>query len=147
MKNNNKYESGFGKGLVICLVKFAEHLSGWRSFKENYRQMRDNNKLEIALQKLQNQPGMFSESQAVELFFNGASDHLYEIEVPKNWEKLKIGKKVKELKSLGLEIGHGFHHDKRYSEADIFKAYDLCYEIALLIDKKIGFIKPEIGKW
>jgi len=145
-KSKEESESEFGKGLVICLVKFAEHFGRWPEFKETYKQLREKNKLEIALQKLQNQPGMFSESEVVKIFFNGASDHLYEIEVPKEWKNTKIGKKVSELKNLCLDIGHDFYHNEKYSEADVFKAYDLCREIALLIDKKIG-LDPELGKW
>ena len=145
---NKKSESEFGKGLVICLVKFAEHLSMWRSFQENYKQLREQNKLEISLQKLQGKEGMFSESQAVRLYFSGASDHLQEIEVPKEWKNTKIGKKVKELQDLGLGIGHGFRFigEEKCSEADVMKASDLCREIALLIDKKMG-LNPELGKW
>lgn len=143
---NTKNKSEFGKGLVICLVKFAEHCLMWQSFKENYKQMREKNKLEISLEKLQGKEGMFSESEAVKLFLSGASDHLYEIEVPKQWKNTKIAKKVKELQDFGLHIGHSFGYDEKYSEKDVFKAQDLCREIALLIDKKIG-LDSDIGQW
>jgi hypothetical protein len=125
--------SEFGKGLVICLVKFAEHRHRWLADK------RINKEMSVKY------PSSFSESEAVEMHFNGASDHLYEIEVPKEWEGLEIASKVKELQDFGLEMGHSFNK-KLWTEADVEKAYGLCQEIALLIDKKIG-LSPEIGEW
>lgn len=116
-----KAKSEFGKGLVICLVKFAEHALGW----------------------IENEKTL-PEHMAVKLFFNAAADHLIEIKVPKKWQRTKIAKKVKELQKTSLEIKFG-RKDKP-SKNDVIKAYDLCREIALLIDKKIG-LKPDIGQW
>lgn len=118
-------ESEFGKGLVICLVKFAEHRARWFDQKESYEKMRTH------------RPDLFTESDAVEMHFNGASDHLVEIEVPKKWENTPIWIKVKELQSFGLKMGHAYYGCKG-SEADVTKAYELCQEIALLIDKQLG---------
>jgi hypothetical protein len=123
-------ESEFGKGLIICLVKFAEHQ--WR-FQER-----------LARNKSMNNP-LFDESDAVEMFFNGASDHLYEIEVPKDWLGTDIDIKVKELQSLGLEIGHGFT-GKKWTKDNFNKAYELLEDIALLIDVKLG-LTPQKGQW
>lgn len=125
--------SEFGKGLVICLVKFAEHRWRWFEQKNLWKEMHEEN------------PELFNESRAVEMHFNGASDHLYEIEVPAVWKRKKIGKKVKELQDFGLEMGHGFTH-KGWTEADVEKAYTLCREIALLVDKELG-LNPQIGEW
>ena len=126
-------ESEFGKGLVICLVKFAEHRWKWYSDKGLYEEMHEK------------YPDSFSESHAVEMHFNGASDHLYEIEVPTPYQRTKLGRKVKELQKFGLEMGHGFTR-KEWTEADVEKAYTMCQEIALLIDKKLG-LEPQIGTW
>ena len=126
-------ESEFGKGLIICLVKFAEHRARWQEQKKLYEEMSVG------------QPELFTVSHAIEMNFNGASDHLYEIEVPKAWKRKEIGKKVKELQSFGLEIGHGFT-GKEWTEADVTRAYDLCQEIAILIDKELG-LEPQIGQW
>lgn len=130
---HNEAKSEFGKGLIICLIKFAEHAETWPKWKDDYAKMRESS------------PDLFSESRVVELFFNGASDHLYEMEVPKKWKNTVIGEKVEELESFGLMIGHGFTK-RTHSEADVQKAYDLCEEIALLIDKQLG-LKPDIGKF
>ena len=128
-----KQESEFGKGLVICLVKFAEHSMKLQSDIELYRE----------LHKMS--PDLFDDSHAVTIHFNGASDHLYEIEVPKKWKNTEIGIKVKELQEKGLEIGHGFTC-KNYTFEDAKYLYNLCQDIALLIDKDLG-LNPEKGEW
>ena len=126
-------ESEFGKGLIICLVKFAEHRARWQNDKDIYMELHKAN------------PELFDESFAVERHFNAASDHLYEIEVPDKWSGTDIAQRVKELQGFGLEIGHNFT-PKKWTKNDVEKAYKLCQEIAILIDKKIG-LNPEIGQW
>ena len=118
-------ESDFGKGLVICLVKWAEHfmlLTDLCKYFEN-----------------------FSESERIETWANGASDHLYEIEVPEGKEWDRIRKKVKELQDKGLEMGHGFT-GKKWTMEDFGELIELTHEIALMIDKKLG-LKAQIGSW
>lgn len=127
-------KSEFGSGLVICLVKFAEHRWRWVETKRLYEGMREKN------------PDLFTESEAVISHFNGASDHLYEIEVPNKLKRTKLGKMVKELKSFGLEMGHSFNRSKSWTEEDVDKAYSICQEIALLVDKEIG-LSPDVGQW
>jgi len=94
-------KSEFGKGLVICLVKFAEHFMKLEDCLRQYAEMREKH------------PDLFTEQEAVEMWANGASDHLYDIEVPegKDWDEIRI--KVDDLKSLGLQMGHGSRHYKR----------------------------------
>jgi len=121
----SRKQSEFGKGLVTCLVKYAEHFERWPSIKDRYKGL--------------------GESHAVEMFFNGASDHLYEIYAPKTKEWAKIRVKVAELKQHGLEIGHGFT-GKKYAEGEVFKAQKMLEEIAVMIDEVIG-LKPDIGEW
>jgi len=126
-------DSEFGKGLVICLVKFAEHRERFQHIKAFYEDMG------------KKVPSLLSISDAVEMHFNAASDHLYEIEIPASYEGTELGNKIKELQKLSLEIGHGFS-GKKWTEDFVNKAHDLCREIALLIDKELG-LKPELGNW
>ena len=128
-----KEESEFGKGLVLCLVKFAEHRAKWLEQRELWKKMQKDNL------------GHFSESHAVEMHMSGASDHLYEIEVPKKLKRTLLGKKVKELQDLGLEMGPGFT-GKTWTEEDITEVYELTQEIAMLIDKELG-LKQQKGTW
>ena len=58
--------------------------------------------------KKSDRPDMWSKDRAIELWANGASDHLYEIEVPEGDDWKEIAFMVEELKELGLEMGHGF---------------------------------------
>lgn len=131
-KLNKKAETEYGRGLVTCLVKFAEHAEMWFKDKENWKQMHEKC------------PNLFSESDAVQKFFWGASDHLYGIEVPDKWRGTKIESRVNELRHFALHIRHGLTYEQ-WSEKDVIKAYDLCREIALLIDKELG-LSADIGK-
>ena len=126
-------KSEFGKGLIICLVKFAEHFERWDSTKKLYEEMR------------QKSPDPFFVKDVVEHYFNAAADHLYEIEVPPEWEGTKLGRKVKQLRDYGLRIGHSFN-ETTWTEKDVDKAHQMAREIALMIDRKIG-LKPDIGNW
>lgn len=126
-------KSEFGKGLVICLVKFAEHRHMWEEQREHWMEMHRKN------------PSLLSMSDAVESHFNGASDHLYEIDIPEEWKNTEVGRMIKQLQDYGLEMGHGFTR-RDWTEEDVNKAYGMCQEIALLIDKKLG-LKPDIGLW
>lgn len=84
-----KGESEFGSGLVICLVKFAEHAEKWLQLREEYAHLR---------KKLGNGcSDIFGESGAVSMFFNGASDHLYRIEVPERFRGTELERKVTKL--------------------------------------------------
>lgn len=129
-----KAETEFGRGLIICLIKFAEHAEKWFKQKESYHVM------------AQKSPDLWTESSAVEMFFNAASDHLYDIMVPAQWKGTEIETRVLELQSFGLHIGHGFDHTATYTEKDVVKAYDLCREIGMLIDRELG-LEPDIGQW
>lgn len=126
--------SEYGKGLVICLVKFAEHFMKLHSKIELYKRMNKKN------------PKLFEESDAISMWANEASDHLYEIEVPKHegWES--IIEKVGLLKDKGLEMRHGFIKEKNYTKEDAQELMNLTREIALMIDTKLG-LSPDIGEW
>ena len=126
--------SEFGKGLVICLVKFAEHAMKLRDDLELYNKMVSDN------------PKLFDESHAVEMWANGASDHLYEIEAPegKDWDDIRI--KVDDLKTLGLKMGHEMFGCSQYKADDAWALQELTREIALLIDEKLG-LKPDLGDY
>jgi hypothetical protein len=75
----------------------------------------------------------------VQLWFNGASDHLYELEIPPQWKKKKIGTLAKMLQSKALDIGHGsglFHDGATF--ADMKECIDLTFSIVRLVDEELG---------
>jgi hypothetical protein len=127
--------SEFGKGLVICLVKWAEHIDRLQSMLEIYKKMGEEH------------PDTYSNpvSSAIEMWANGASDHLYDIEVPEGLAWDDIRKDVEHLKDAGLEIGHGFT-GKIWKMDDVVKLFKLTREIAMKIDIKLG-LSPELGDY
>ena len=131
-----KEESEFGKGMVICLVKFAEHFMKLGTDIETYRRMRE----EKGVSGLG-----FMENQAVGLWAYGATDHLYDIEVPKGKDWDEIRKKVEELKDKGQNI-RGIMRKEQATLAEAEEVMALTREIALMIDKKLG-LKAELGQW
>lgn len=84
-------------------------------------------------------------SQQIEMWANGASDHLYELEIPEHLEKKKIGQLARKLQSKALEIGHGFR-GKTYKYKDFVWMQQTALEIMLLLDKELG-LKPEKGEY
>lgn len=128
-------KSEFGKGLVICLVKFVEHTERLDESLRTYKEIKEKD------------PTIkyFGEDHAIMMWANGASDHLYEITVPDGNDWNEIRAKVNELKDLGLNMGHGMNYELCTLE-NAEKCSVLAREIAMLIDIKLG-LKPEIGRW
>ena len=108
--------SEFGKGFVYCLVLFAKHFDSAFERMEEYKSM-----------------GM-SETKALSIWINGASDHLYDLIIPKSLP-LSLKKKVEKLRGEALDCGHG---SKMMREIPVEKYQEwrsLLDEIALGIDK------------
>jgi len=168
-------KSEFGKGLVICLVKFTNHFSNDLAktirdlvIYQNASERKRKEMLQLNPPPNSNYGKNFHDrirfyinkimpihnnsleeliSHEITLWANGATDHLYEIEVPegKDWNKIRI--KVKELQDKGLTMGHaGFNNTKTYTFKDMEELQELTLQIALLIDKKLG-LKPDRGEW
>ena len=114
-------KSDFGEGFVYNLILFASHFE---------RKLVEINGVED-----------------YGLWFNGASDHLYELEIPEKWKDKEIGIKAKELQDLALDIGHGDRMMKpENTKEDFIKCIELTKELGLLIDKELG-INPIKGTW
>jgi len=129
---SKKIESDFGKGFVYSLMLFAKHWGLAQGYLKTWREMRKKN------------PDLFSDEDALELFFNGASDHLYELEIPQQFKNKQIGRLAKEIQSKSLYWGHGFKKkptDKQFQE--IFEKFE---KVARLIDKELG-VKTIKAKW
>jgi len=112
--------SEFGKGLCYCLGLFLCHSE--RDF---------NSKSDIC-----NRP---------DLWFNGASDHLYELQIPKDLPRnLKL--RLSNLQTKVLHWGHGFDSKNKPTEEDKLWAINEAKKLLLLIDKHFK-IKTEKGDW
>jgi len=168
-------KSEFGKGLVVCLAKFAEHFSNRQIIQVSDRLFVLKKTKDEQEQILSGSPpdnlnygkditedfiffmnkmvpirGNIEAtiSSDITLWANGASDHLYEIKAPegKGWKE--IGKVVKELKDKGLDMGHGrgLMGGKTYTYDDVVELKDLTKKALLLIDEKLG-LKPDWGSY
>ena len=115
-----KEKSDFGKGFVYNLILFAAH------FDRNMSGMK----------------GLYKYN----LWFNGASDHLYEFEIPEKFKNTLLGKKARKLQKIALEIGHGKRMMEKDNEKDFIECVKLTKEIGLLIDKELD-INPIKGRW
>lgn len=138
-------ETDHGRGFILCLIKFAQHAEHWLKIQEEYESMRnavkDNDKLLTS--------HLFDKTGEVSRFFYGASDHLFNLEIPDKWAKTKIGRKTRKLRDMCLDMRLGLsamRHNREYTGDEIQVAYDLLEEIALLIDKELG-LKPDIGQY
>lgn len=166
-------KSEFGKGLTVCLAKFLEHF-GYEKLTRIYFIETYKNKPEVEQKAMvsDNPPDnlnygvlngylkFFVEdivpihkgniddalSHEIETWANGASDHLYEIEVPKGEDWDNIRKMVEELKDKGLKMGHSLTKDTIWKVKDINELKELTLKILLEVDKKIG-LQPDLGEY
>jgi len=81
----------------------------------------------------------------VETWANGATDHLYDLRIPKQWQKTELAKNVTELRNFGLRMGHGFTRENHTYDA-IEKLRNLCQKIAVEADILIGIKKGDWGR-
>lgn len=118
----NKTESEFGKGTVYCLCLFLSHAERDR---ELHHTMKDDDFM-------------------AELWFNGASDHLYELIIPDNFpEELK--NRMHDLKDKCLRWGHGFRGEPS-TYKDIYWAIQETKDILFMIDRFYG-IRSVKASW
>lgn len=106
--------SEFGKGFVYCLVNFAKHFDS--AFRRNIP------------------TDIMRESEQLSLWINGASDHLYELEYPKDCPQ-EIKDKCDEMRSIALEYGHGNKMMIGMSKTVYKDLRNKLNEICLLVDK------------
>lgn len=166
-----KKESEFGKGFIYSLILFVHHMDNPTLHKVNniafvMRQNEEKRKQILNENPPDNANFGFNKdvkwwykkimpiwgspekalSQEITLWMNGASDHLYELEIPNKFKGTKIEELSNWLKDFCLEMGHGFMNKKLYTWDDIEKIWDTCKEIGLLIDKEFD-IDPTKGQW
>lgn len=105
-------DSKFGRGLCYCLGLFLCH---------SEREYRNKKMADI-----------IGEAEAIELWFNAASDHLYEIEIPESLP-IELRERITTLKDKCLSWGHGFGLDPKATVEDqrwaIKEAKELLREI------------------
>ena len=160
MTKTEKEESEFGSGLIVNLAKFSEHFMDrhlancstitWWLKDVNV----DLSKYGVDVKEAVAYFGTYMKihgdtasavSSMITLWANGATDHLYDLRVPKRWENTELANKVIELRELGLSMGHGFT-GQIYTMEDVTKLRKLVQEICLGIDKQIGIKDGDWGQ-
>ena len=119
-----KKESEFGKGLTYCLGLFLCH-------SERGYWNHGGKESEIV-----NRP---------DLWFNAASDHLYDLQIPKDLPKT-LKKRLIKLSEKAIHWGHGFSMKDAATKEDQTWAINEAKELLRLIDKHFG-IKTIKGSW
>ena len=119
-------ESEFGKGLCYCLGLFLAHAERVKELKDVYKKSR-----------LTDWP---------ESWFNGASDHLYELVIPDDLPQ-DLKTRLTILQGKCLDWGHGFGVDKpAATDADVQWSIDEAKELLRLIDQWHGIAVVK-GQW
>lgn len=131
MKGKTK-TSEFGKGFIYNLILFAKHCEGIRERTQLYEGMR------------KKYPKLFSEDEAYQIWFNGASDHFYELEIPERFINTEIGNIAQDLKERTLYLGHGFM--RKATKKDFDEVFKKLERLGMLIDKELG-LEPIEAEW
>lgn len=119
--------SEFGKGFTYCLGMFLAHTFMFKNFDSE----------EKIGETTLGQSSLWC-------FFNGASDHLYELQIPDNFV---FAPECLAWKNKVLHLGHGVtHFEHKYSEEDVDWALTECRKFLMAWDKQCG-IEVEQGKW
>jgi len=109
----------FGRGFTLCILKFLEHTHQHDDI--------------LGMPPI----GPFSN---VQLWFNGSSDHFYELQIPPGWEAktfdkdYKFVKDIRKIAKRALEIGHHFKGD-HYDMTDYAKAVQGCTKVLMELDR------------
>ena len=114
--------SEFGKGFIYNLVLFSMHFFQWQ-------------------ETFQKEGGQFEDFS---MWFNGASDHFYEFEIPEKFKDTEIGELAEWLKKWPLYWGHGFQ--EKATKKDFADTFDKVKRLAFLLDKELGF-EPVKAQW
>lgn len=127
-------KSEFGKGLTYCLGLFLAHAERFQSDKEKYQ----------LLAEKSGRDAKFLCNTAPHMWFNGASDHLYELQ----WDQAPkhLRGRLRKFQSKCLEWGHGTIDWSSVSEKDVMWSIQEAKDLLRLIDKANG-ISVEKGEW
>jgi len=143
-------ESDFGRGYATCLRQFVNHRARLGETLHLYEDMR------------QRHGTLFSEESAVEIWANGASDHLYELRRPRRAVPVSEWRRARALQDRALDIGHGFRPSSKAHPTEARALLDEAEALlgdlssrgfltsplthAFVTDEKLG-LRPVKGTW
>ncbi len=105
----------YGKGFLYCLYEVAKHYERVFWNKEVFNNEKDYTRI-------------------YQDFFYGVRDHLFELEIPRQFKDKEIGKIAAELK----KVSEGLNWSHKKTEEEFNKFYDKCKTIFILVDKELG---------
>lgn len=120
---SNKKQSEFGKGCSYCLGLFLAHEWKYSDFAKS----------------------SIRKDIAVECFFNAASDHLYELEIPSKASP-SLKKRLLLFQKKCLTWGHGFRKPSP-TEKDFLWATQEAKDLLRIIDEQLLHVKTIKGDW
>jgi hypothetical protein len=145
--------SDFGSGYATCLREFMFHRARLEQQVELWRSLRA---------KPTTPPGLFTDSDGVESWANGASDHLYELHRPRRGVPRAEWQRAKRVQDRALDIGHGFRPSSKSNPDEARGLLDAAasllidlerrgYAVATLdeameTDRRLG-LSPDAGRW
>ncbi len=98
--------SEFGRGYAICLIQFIYHEPRLAEDRDLYAQMAQEN------------PGLFSDTDAAEIWANGSADHLFDLIRPRRWIDVAHWRQAKAFQARMLDARLSYRGQK-YSTADM----------------------------
>ena len=145
--------SDFGSGYATCLRQFTFHRQRLTESVALYRKVKDRSTTPA---------GLFTDSGAIELWANAASDHLYELRHPRRGVPRSEWERAKRVHDRALDIGHGFRETSKSNPDEALGLLDAAasllvdlerrgYMVATLdecmaTDRLLG-LKPDAGTW
>jgi hypothetical protein len=138
-------KSEFGRGYATCLIQFAFHRARLAESIETYARMRAK------------YADSFTERYAVEIWANGASDHLYDLIRPRRGLPVAAWRAARALADRVLDIGHGYRPTSASDPAEAYRLLDetdrllaltgaTTLDDALAWDREHG-LAPQRGQW
>jgi len=130
-------ESEFGKGCTYCLGLFLCHADAFGEQIESYKRSFAGNA--IGKDIIEHQPY---------IWFNGASDHLYELEVPDSFPPA-LKKRLERFREKVLDYGHGkgLMCQIKLTKDDVYKMVKEAKDLLRLIDKQVLKVETVKGDW
>ena len=124
-------KSDFGDGFVYCLFLFAKHQGRLREQLSTWAEMK------------KKAPDLFSEADAISLWFTGAGDHLFGLNVPEKWKGTKIDKLATKLRNKGLS----WRMNELGGLGDLGEYFDDMEKLCRLVDREIGGVEVIKAQW
>lgn len=105
-------KSQFGRGYAVCLRQFLFHEPRLRAEVDSYARLR-------ATRTDPRYPDMWDETHAVEMWANGAADHLIDIVRPRRWITRDEWARARALSDFIYNAGRQYRGNREYSAEEM----------------------------